>query len=79
FFNTLAVGVPEPDQLTALMGQVSLAGRRSVPSGLFSVNMLDMTAEHLGALEEEVLPEDRRRFRAYFSAVPLGLGLTKGV
>lgn len=43
------------------------------------VNLLGIPEDLLGALMEEVLPQDRARYRKYLSDRPLGFGIITGV
>ncbi|KAM0249672.1 hypothetical protein ACHAQJ_008969 [Trichoderma viride] len=42
------------------------------------INLISFPQEHLAALFDEVLPEDRHRFMRYLSERPLGLGVIMG-
>lgn len=46
---------------------------------LATVNYLEMPDYHVDALLEDVLPQDRTRFRYHFSNVPLGLAIISAV
>ncbi|PKK42305.1 hypothetical protein CI102_12899 [Trichoderma harzianum] len=82
FYDVLVRSSDEVDQLAEALAtahidaDVNIAdlGNLLLPDRLLVSDLITLPDEHLTALMEEVLPEDRTRFIKYMSERPLGLG-----
>lgn len=87
FYDVLVRSSDEVDQLAAALAtahidaDVNIAdlGSLLLPDRLLVSDLITLPDEHLTALMEEVLPEDRTRFIKYLSERPLGLGCITAV
>lgn len=67
-------------EVAASVSQLTLGEKKMYMETLPIVNLLSCTDQDLvNALVHEALPDDRDRFREYFSKRPLGLGIITAV
>ncbi|KAL6798046.1 P-loop containing nucleoside triphosphate hydrolase protein [Trichoderma sp. SZMC 28012] len=77
FYDVLVRGTDDgPYDVDSLASDFEHAhlGDNRAPRSLPVVNLLDLDYDHLTALLQDILPEDRQRFYNYMAERPLGLG-----